>query len=99
MDNGMLSATTYDALRARSPMQGADEVLERHGPPDWVVDMHSHPFDADAVVTAGEMWLTREEGTQHLRKGDCFQIPAGMLHSERFGPEGATYRVARRTPR
>ena len=99
MDNGTLSAATYDAFRAHSLARGADEVIERHWAPDQVVETHSHPFDADAVVTTGEMWLTRAEGTQHLRAGDRFQLPAGTPHSERYGPQGATYWVARRMPR
>jgi mannose-6-phosphate isomerase-like protein (cupin superfamily) len=96
MDNGTLSGSTYDAFRAHPLMRGADEVLERHWAPDQVVETHSHPFDADAVVTAGEMWLMREDSTQHLRVGDTFPLGAGTPHSERYGPKGATYWVARR---
>lgn len=99
MDNGTLSAATYDAFRAHTRSRGADEVIERHGSPGQVVEAHAHAFDADAVVTAGEMWLTRAEGTQHLVVGDSFQLPAGTPHSERYGPHGATYWVARRSPR
>ena len=99
MDNGTLSASAYDAFRAHPLLRGADEVLERHWAPNQVVETHSHPFDADAVVTAGEMWLIREDRTEHLRPGDTFQLAAGTPHSERYGPEGATYWVARRRPR
>ena len=99
MDNGTLSASAYDAFRAHPLLQGADEVLERHWAPDQVVETHSHPFDADAVVTAGEMWLIREDRTEHLKPGDTFQLKAGTPHSERYGPQGATYWVARRHPR
>ena len=99
MDNATLSASAYDAFRAHPRMHGADEVLERHWAPHQEVDTHAHPFDADAVVTAGEMWLIREDGTQHLKVGDTFHLAAGTPHSERYGPEGATYWVARRAPR
>jgi quercetin dioxygenase-like cupin family protein len=99
MDNGTLSASTYDAFRAHPLLRGADEVLERHWAPGQVVEEHTHPFDADAVVSAGEMWLTRAGVTEHLRAGDTFRVPAGTPHSERYGPQGATYWVARRKPR
>ncbi len=99
MDNGTLSASAYDAFRAHPLLQGADEVLERHWGPDQVVGTHSHPFDADAVVTAGEMWLIREDRTEHLLPGDTFQLAAGTPHSKRYGPAGATYWVARRHAR
>ena len=96
MDNGTLSASAYDAFRAHPLLRGADEVLERHWGPDEVVEEHAHAFDADAVVTAGEMWLMREGRTEHLLPGDTFQLAAGTPHSERYGPKGATYWVARR---
>lgn len=96
MDNGTLSGSTYDAFRAHPLLQGADDVLQRHWAPDQVVPEHAHPFDADAVVSAGEMWLTRGGVTEHLKPGDTFQVPAGTLHSERYGPQGASYWVARR---
>lgn len=100
MDNADFSTATYDAFHRRALETGADEVLERHWAPGQLVETHAHPFDADALVTAGEMWLTREGGeTEHLLPGDTFQLASGTRHSERYGPEGATYWVARRTPR
>ncbi len=99
MNNADFSNATYDAFRREALNGGADEVMERHWAPNQVVETHSHPFDADARVTAGEMWLIREDGTQHLKAGDTFHLPSGTPHSERYGPEGATYWVSRRTPR
>jgi quercetin dioxygenase-like cupin family protein len=100
MDNAQFSTATYDAFRRRALDGGADEVVERTWRPNQVVERHSHPFDADAVVTAGEMWLVHDDGReQHLKPGDTFRLPAGVPHAERYGPEGATYWVARRSPR
>ena len=99
MDNADFSNAAYDAFRRQALQGSADEVIERHWAPHQVVETHAHPFDADALVTAGEMWLIRADGTQHLRAGDTFQLPGGTPHSERYGPQGATYWVARRTTR
>ena len=38
------------------------------------------------------------DGVQHLLPGDCFTLQRQVLHDERYGPEGATYWVARRNP-
>jgi len=90
---------SFESFRARSLEAGADEVVERRWRPGQIVETHTHPFDARALVTEGEMWLTCGAGTRHLRPGDTFHIPEGTPHSERYGPEGATYWVARRSAR
>ena len=58
---------------------------------------HSHPFSVRALMLAGEMTLTYEGKTQVCRAGDEFSMQAGCEHSEKFGPEGATYLVGRRS--
>lgn len=75
---------------------GCDEVLVRTWQPGQVVAEHSHPFAARALLVEGEMWLTEDGATRHLRPGDRFELPAGKPHAERYGSAGATYWVARR---
>jgi mannose-6-phosphate isomerase-like protein (cupin superfamily) len=91
-----MDMSSFAAFEAEALAAGADQALERHWAPGQVVATHSHPFDASAVVTAGEMWLECEDGVRHLLPGDTFALPAGTPHAERYGPEGATYWVARR---
>jgi mannose-6-phosphate isomerase-like protein (cupin superfamily) len=86
---------TFESFRARKLAAGADEVVERKWDANQIVDQHAHPFDADALVSEGEMWLVVEDREQHLLPGDTFQLPHGQKHSERYGPRGATYWVAR----
>ena len=87
----------FATFERRALAAGFDEALERRWAPDTVLPTHSHDFDADAVVTQGEMWLGVDGAVQHLRPGDTFTLARGMPHEERYGPEGATYWVARRT--
>ena len=93
------SVGDFESFRASSLKAGADEVLERRWAPGQIVEQHAHSFDADALVTEGEMWLTIGGETRHLRAGDKFYIPNGTPHSERYGPQGAMYWVARRNAR
>lgn len=90
---------SFESFRARWLAAGADEVMERRWQPGQVIETHSHPFTADAVVIDGEMWLTHAGKTQRLAAGDTFHIPAGSPHEERYGPNGAAYWVARRNAR
>ena len=62
-----------------------------------MVPVHTHPFEANALVVKGEMWLTEPGGpARRLVPGDRFHLPAHAPHDERYGPVGATYWVARR---
>lgn len=93
-DSAALQA--FAAFRRAALAEGFDEVLEREWPADAVVAEHTHPFDAKAVVSRGEMWLTVAGHTRHLRPGDGFELARGVPHAERYGAEGAAYWVARR---
>jgi len=90
---------SFESFRARSLQAGADEVVERRWEPGQIVGTHTHTFDADALITEGEMWLTCGGETRHLRPGDTFHITNGTPHSEKYGPQGTTYWVARRNAR
>ena len=94
-----MTTKTFEAFEAEALAAGFDEALAREWAPGQVVATHAHPFDADAVVTRGEMWLTCGDETQHLLPGGTFKLAHGTPHAERYGPEGATYWVARRNPR
>jgi mannose-6-phosphate isomerase-like protein (cupin superfamily) len=91
-----MSAFAFDTFSASARAQGFDEVLERQWQPDTVIATHTHDFAVKALVVQGEMWLTCGHRTLHLRPGDTFTLERRQPHDERYGPEGATYWVARR---
>jgi hypothetical protein len=93
--NGM-KTLTFDSFRTQALDEGFDEVLERDWPALTELATHTHPFSVKARVSRGEMWLTVGDSTQHLRAGDAFELARDVPHAERYGPEGATYWVARR---
>jgi len=88
---------TFSDFEVDARARGFDEVLAREWPPAAVLDTHTHAFAVDALVVRGEMWLAVGGDTRHLQVGDRFTLERGVLHSERYGPEGATYWVARRS--
>ncbi len=87
---------SFAEFETQARAAGFGEVLERRWAPDAVIATHTHAFAVDALVTQGEMWLSCEGRTQHLRPGDCFTLDREVPHDERYGPQGATYWVARR---
>ena len=88
---------TFEAFKANALAEGFDEVLERSWAPGTVLDQHTHPFSLRARVVQGEMWLTVGDDVRHLLPGDTFTLDRDVPHAERYGDEGATYWVARRT--
>ena len=87
---------SFAEFESRARAQGYNEVLERRWEPSQVVPIHSHPFDASAVVVRGEMWLMVGDDTRHIGTGGTFELARDTPHSERYGSEGAVYWVARR---
>lgn len=89
----------FDTFRSHAHERGFDEVVLREWPPGQVVGMHEHPFEIDARVVRGEFWLTVDGHTRHLPAGAAFTLAPAVPHAERYGPEGATFWVARRNLR
>ena len=90
-----MSMPSFESFQSTALQEGFDEVIERTWDPLTVLDTHTHPFGVKALVTQGEMWLTVGDTTQHLQAGDRFELAREVPHAERYGPQGATYWVAR----
>ena len=91
-----MSQVTFEDFSARKRAKGFDEIVERKWAPNLELDSHTHPFSVEALVVQGEMWLTVGNHVRHLKPGDTFALDREIQHSERYGPEGATYWAARR---
>ena len=87
---------TFEAFQQQALAEGFDEVLERTWEPNTVLDTHTHPFAVKARVVAGQMWLSMGTQKRYLTPGDEFSLAREEPHAEQYGPEGATYWVARK---
>jgi phage head maturation protease len=92
---GDAGTQTYAAFEAFARTQGFDEVLERRWPAGTALGAHAHAFAVLGRVVEGELWLTVDGVTRHLRAGDEFALPRDVLHEERYGAAGAVVWVAR----
>ena len=57
---------------------------------------HQHTFDACALITAGEFFISIGGVSRSYKAGDVFRLDAGTVHQEHVGPQGATYVAGRR---
>lgn len=87
---------TFEAFQERKLKEGYDQVLERIWEANFSNEPHDHPFNTDAIVIKGEYWLTVNGQVTHLQVGDRFKVARGVVHSERYGPEGAVFWAARK---
>ena len=92
-----MTTQTFESFKTKQLEAGFDEVIERTWQPNTVLDTHTHPFAVDALVVQGEMWLTVNGQTQHLLPQHRFTLARDVPHEERYGAEGATYWVARKS--
>lgn len=69
-------------------------VVERE--PDKHLDLHSHPFEARAMVIEGEIRVVVDGKETHCRAGDTFQLDAHVMHTETYGPSGVKYIAGRK---
>jgi quercetin dioxygenase-like cupin family protein len=92
-------AQSFDEFKAHWLSAGYDEAVERTWMPGTVLDVHTHPFAVEALVVAGQLWLTVGGEVRQLAAGDRFSLDAHVPHAERYGEQGATYWVARRQAR
>lgn len=89
---------TLEQFRSIMTAAGYQEVISRQWAPGTVLDTHTHPFEANALVVQGRMWLAVQGGQERpLQAGDTFHLGPEIPHTERYcATEGATYWVARK---
>lgn len=94
--DGPMDADSIARFDAEARAAGHLEILDRDWAAGVVVERHSHPFAVRALVLRGELWLGCRGQELHLLPGDRFTLDRDEPHTERYGPEGASYHVARR---
>ena len=73
-----------------------EEAVAIDRPAGYAMGEHQHPFDACALITAGDITLVVDGVSSHYREGDVFRLPAGTPHLEAAGPLGVSYLSGRR---
>jgi redox-sensitive bicupin YhaK (pirin superfamily) len=85
-------------FEAKLKREGFLDMERKQAQPNFTSKPHTHPYDVRVLVIDGEITLDREGKAQTFRAGDVFEMTAGCLHTEHYGPAGYTYLVGRRHP-
>ncbi len=77
--------------------QGFDAPLRLEREANGAMGWHTHPFEARALVLAGEIRILTEQGPERTyRAGDVFHLRQAEPHAEWYGPQGVTYLSGRK---
>lgn len=87
---------TADQFAQTLLQEGFEPAITLTREPGGMLDDHTHPFEAKALILAGEIGITVAGAEQVYRAGDVFHLPAATLHSEWYGPTGVRYLVGRK---
>ena len=73
-----------------------EEIVTLEKPIGYAMGEHTHPFEARALITKGDITLTVNGVSTTYGVGDIFRLPAQTLHHENAVPHGVTYLVGRK---
>lgn len=60
------------------------------------MDVHTHPFEAKALILDGFIDIGLGQDSQRYESGDVFELKFEQPHWERYGPTGVVYLSARK---
>jgi quercetin dioxygenase-like cupin family protein len=69
-------------------------IVEREA--DGYLDIHTHPFEAKALILEGSIVIQVDDETLSFSEGDIFHLGHAKPHTERYGPTGVKYLVGRK---
>jgi quercetin dioxygenase-like cupin family protein len=76
--------------------EGFSELVNVEREPNGGMDMHTHPFEAKALILDGEISIVCGGTERVYGPGSIFHLQAGEPHKEHYGPDGVRYLVGRR---
>ena len=94
-----------DAMEEKLDEKGLAEQLIREGychlyvwedGPDVEYREHTHRAESAHIILKGEMNMTMSGETKTYRTGDRCDLPAGVMHSAKTGPQGCRYLIGER---
>jgi quercetin dioxygenase-like cupin family protein len=85
-----------DEFLAILSSEGFNEVVTVTRDPGGSLDVHTHPFEARALILDGDVTIRVGEQANTYRAGDVFHLAPHIEHSEQYGPQGVSYLVGRK---
>ena len=85
-----------DEFLAILSSEGFSEVVTVKRKANDGLDVHTHPFEAKALILEGDLTIRIGDTARTYREGDVFHLVSNIEHSEQYGPDGVSYLVGRK---
>ena len=85
---------TEEEFRQQIRERGYGEATVKEYEPNLDKPMHTHDVSATGFVMRGKFILILEDGSTTYAQGEWCELPAGTMHTESAGPDGATILLA-----
>ena len=85
-----------EKFEAQLKADNFDEITLVEKPVGYAMGEHTHPFDARALITQGDISLTVDGVVTTYNVGDIFRLPAQTPHHEDASAHGVTYLAGRK---
>ncbi len=87
---------TKNQFEAALAAGGYTEIETKKLPPRPVNGEHGHHYSVQGLVLDGVFIVTQNNQPVAYGRGQIFSVPAGDLHCEEVGPQGAEICVGRK---
>ncbi len=87
-----------DSFHKMVAAEGFDEPMLVDRQANDSMDVHTHPFEAKALILDGWIEIGLDNDSQRFEAGDVFHLAHEQPHWERYGPNGVVYLSARKEP-
>lgn len=85
-----------DTFKNNISNEGFEEAVKVERQANGHMDVHSHPFEAKALILEGQIEIGLNGESQIYGPGDVFHLTLSEPHWERYGPSGVVYLSARK---
>ena len=89
---------TPDSFAAALEQKGFEPAVTITREGGGMLADHTHPFEAKALVLAGDIRIVTATLERVYQQGEVFHLQANEPHSEFYGMFGVSYLVGRKTP-
>jgi len=87
---------TAEEFSRQLRLAGFGEIVVVEREPNGRLGEHSHPFESQALILAGEISLRVAGQERRYQVGEVFHLDNGQRHEEWYGPAGVRYLVGRK---